>query len=75
MNLFFLYRERDKTARVMGPFHETYDVYLIPTGAYPSVRIGELKPRTAETVLIKFVNTLRLGGLLKASGIFYKPAV
>jgi amidase len=68
-------REWDKAARVMGRFHETYDIYLTPTTAYPPVRIGELQLKPAETLLIKIVNTLRLGGLLKASGIFDKLAV
>ncbi len=67
-------REWDKAARVMGRFHETYDVYLTPTMAYPPVRIGELQPKPAEKVLMKVVNTFGLGGLLKASGIVDKLA-
>jgi len=68
-------REWDKAARVMGRFHETYDVYLTPTVASPPVKIGELQPKPAEMVLIKAVNTLGLGGLLKASGIVDKLAI
>ena len=68
-------REWDKAARAMGRFHETYDVYLTPTVASPPVRIGELQPKPAEMLLIKTVNTLGLGGLLKASGIVDKLAV
>ena len=67
-------REWDKAARVMGRFHETYDVYLTPTMAYPPVKIGELQPKPAEIVLMKVVNTLGLGGLLKVSGIVDKLA-
>jgi len=59
----------------MGRFHETYDVYLTPTVACPPVKIGELQPKPAEMALIKAVNTLGLGGLLKASGIVDKLAV
>jgi amidase len=68
-------REWDKAARVMGRFHETYDVYLTPTLAYPPVKIGELQPKPAERVLINVVNALGLGSLLKASGIVDKLAV
>lgn len=67
-------REWDKAARVMGRFHETYDAYLTPTVACPPVRIGELQPKPAEMVLMKVVNTLGLGGLLKRTGIVDKLA-
>ena len=68
-------REWDKAARIMGRFHENYDVYLTPTLAYPPVKIGELQPKPAEKVLINVVNTLGLGRLLKASKIVDKLAV
>ncbi len=48
---------------------------MTPTVAYPPVKIGELQPKPAEMVLIKVVNTLGLGGLLKASGIVDKLAI
>jgi amidase len=67
--------EWELAARIMGRFHETYDIYLTPTLAYPPVKIGELKPKPIELILLKFVNTLGLGGLLKASGITDKLAV
>jgi amidase len=67
-------REWDKAARAMGRFHETYDVYLTPAVASPPVKIGELQPKPTEKVLIKTVNALGLGGLLKASGIVDKLA-
>jgi len=62
-------REWGVASRIMGQFHEAYDLYLTPTTAYPPVKIGELKPKPAERVLMKVVNTFGLGGLLKASGI------
>jgi amidase len=68
-------REWDKAARIMGRFHETYDIYLTPTLAYPPVKIGELQPKPAEKIFINIVNTLGLGRLLKASGIVDKLAV
>jgi amidase len=67
-------REWDKAARTMGRFHETYDIYLTPTVAHPPVKIGELQPKPAEMALMKVVNTLGWGGLLKRSGIVDKLA-
>ena len=68
-------RQWDVAARAMGRFHQNYDVYLTPTTAHPPVRIGELKPKPAEIALMKIVNTLGLGGLLKLSGITDKLAI
>jgi amidase len=68
-------REWDKAARVMGTFFETYDLYLTPTTARPPVKIGELKPKPAEVVLMKIVNGLGAGKLLKATGIVEQLAV
>ena len=62
------------TARIMGNFHQEYDLYLTPTLAYPPVKIGELQPKPAEKTMISFVNTLGLGGLLKASGMIDEMA-
>jgi amidase len=67
-------REWDKAARTMGRFHETYDIYLTPTVAHPPVKIGELQPKPAEMALMKVVNTLGWGGLLKRIGIVDKLA-
>ena len=61
--------EWELAARIMGRFHETYDIYITPTLAYPPVKIGELALKPIELALLKVVNTLRLGRLLKASGI------
>ena len=68
-------REWGIAARAMGRFHETYDIYLTPTVAYPPSKIGELKPKPAEMRLMKIVNSLGLGRLLKAAGIADKLAV
>lgn len=59
----------DHAARAMGLFFKSYDLYLTPTTAYPPARIAELQPKPAEALLIKCINTLRLGRLLKASGM------
>jgi amidase len=62
-------RRWDHAARKMGRFFKTYDLYLTPTTAHPPARIGELKPKPIESLMINTVNSLKLGWLLKASGI------
>ena len=68
-------REWELAARIMGQFHEAYDIYLTPTLAYPPVRIGELDPKPIERILMKVINSLGLGRLLIASGVIDKLAV
>jgi amidase len=68
-------REWELAGRIMGQFHETYDLYLTPTLASPPVKIGELIPKPIELVLLKVINALRLGRLLIASGVTDKLAV
>ncbi|MBW2635888.1 MAG: amidase [Deltaproteobacteria bacterium] len=53
----------------MGQFFKSYDLYLTPTIAYPPAKIGELQPKPAEVFMMKSVNALKLGWLLKASGM------
>lgn len=61
--------EWHRAARIMGAFHEKYDIYMTPTKAHPPVRVGELDPKPAEKALMSVVNRFGLGKLLKASGI------
>jgi len=68
-------REWNSFARVMGQFHQSYDLYLTPTTAALPAKIGELQPKGAEAAVLKIVNTLGLGSLLKASGIADKLAL
>jgi amidase len=68
-------REWELAGRITGRFHEKYDLYLTPTVAYPPVKIGELALKPIERVLLKVINSLRLGRLLIASGITDKLAV
>jgi amidase len=68
-------REWELAARIMGRFHEAYDIYLTPTLAYPPVKIGELDLKPIELVLLKVINALGLGRLLLASGAIDKLAV
>ncbi|MBU2647417.1 amidase [bacterium] len=68
-------REWDKAARVMGQFHQKYDLYLTPTMAAPPVKIGELKPKPVELMALRFINRFGLGRLLKVSGITDQLAI
>ena len=68
-------REWELAGRIMGQFHEKYDLYLTPTVAYPPVKIGELALNPIESIFLKVINSLRLGRLLIASGITDKLAV
>ena len=68
-------REWELAARIMSRFHETYDLYLTPTVAYPPVKIGELAPKPIERALLNVINALGSGRLLIASGVIDKLAV
>jgi amidase len=57
-------------SRAMGRFHRTYDLYLTPTTAQPPARIGELLPGPLEMAGMKTAGYLRLGLVLRKSGIF-----
>ncbi len=65
----------DEASREMARFHEKYDLYLTPTLAQPPVKIGALKPKPWEESVLKVINTLRLGRLLKLSGAVEKLAL
>jgi amidase len=68
-------REWELAGRIMGRFHEAYDLYLTPTIAYPPVKIGELALKPIEGILLKVINLLGLGRLLIASGVTDKLTV
>ena len=59
----------DRAARQMGLFFGKYDLYLTPTTAYPPAKIGELEPKASEIFMMKVVNGLKLGRLLKGLGL------
>jgi amidase len=59
----------DQTARQMGIFFQKFDLYLTPTSAYPPAKIGELQPKASELFLLKLINALKLGWLLKGTGL------
>ena len=62
-------------SRAMARFHQEYDLYLTPTLAQPPIKIGALKPKPSERAVLKVINTLRLGRLLKLSGAVEKLAL
>jgi amidase len=53
----------------VGRFHQTYDLFLTPTLAYPPVTIGDLQPKPYERLLMKTVNALGLGIVFIVSGL------
>ncbi|MBU2549127.1 MAG: amidase [Proteobacteria bacterium] len=67
-------RQWDKASRIMGRFFQKFDLYLTPTTAHLPARIGELKPKPAEAVLLSAVNALRAGWFLKATGLVEQMA-
>jgi amidase len=62
-------RKWDQAARQMGRFFQGYDLYMTPTTADLPAKICELVPKSHEAFLINSVNSLKLGWLLKASGM------
>lgn len=62
-------RRWDHAARIMGRFFNKYDLYLTPTTAYPPAKIGELDPKPIEIIMIKAINSLGMGWILKSLGI------
>lgn len=58
----------DTAARIMGNFHQTYDLYLTPTIAIPPAKIGELMPQFADKLGMVITLLLRIGTLAKMTG-------
>jgi amidase len=56
-------------ARALGRFHQSYDLYLIPSTAMPPSRIGELDMPAAQQAALKVILRLGVGRLLLGSGI------
>ena len=56
-------------ARALGRFHQSYDLYLIPSTAMPPSRIGELAMPAAQQAALKMILRLGAGKLLLNSGI------
>ena len=58
--------------RIMGAFHQTYDLYVTPVLAEPPSKIGSLLPSATEEMGLRWVEKLRAGKLLLRSGIIEK---
>ncbi|MCU0447512.1 MAG: amidase [Microscillaceae bacterium] len=67
-------RRWNELGRQMGHFHQKYDILLTPTLATPPYKIGELKNSPTEEAVIKLINRLGLGKLMKNSGAIPKLA-
>ena len=68
-------RTWDDLARTMGRFFENYDLFLTPTTAHPPAVIGDLSPRPYQVTIMKVVNSLRLGRLVKLSRLLDRMAL
>ena len=53
----------DSAARIMGQFHQKYDLYMTPTMSYPPAKIGELTPSDTEKRVVALIESLRAEGL------------
>jgi amidase len=62
---YVLARERwNEFARALGRFHQTYDLYMIPSVAMPPSKIGELDMPPGERRALGWILALGLGKLL-----------
>jgi amidase len=68
-------RQWNTFARQMGLFFRDYDLYLTPTTASPPPKIGALKPKPRDELLMKITNALNLGKLVRHSGVADKLAI
>ena len=65
----------NEAGRAMGRYFQNYDLYLTPSVATPPVKIGALLPNSFEKVSMGIINHLRLGKLLRATGLLEKVAM
>jgi amidase len=68
-------RTWDEAARILGAFHQTYDLYMTPTTASPPVKIGELMPSDLETIGMHLTHFFRIGRFVKLTGIVNEIAL
>lgn len=62
---YVIYRRQwNEFARALGRFHQSYDLYLIPSTALPPSKIGELAMPAAQQALLKLILRLGVGKLL-----------
>jgi amidase len=61
--------------RAMGEFHERYDLYMTPSTASPAIQLGSLAPTLPERLATKLVTALRVGGMVRSTGVTKKIAM
>jgi amidase len=61
-------------ARALGTFHDTYDLWLLPTVAGPPPRIGELALPKPQQMILPILRTLRAGRLMLKLGMLEQIA-
>jgi amidase len=61
-------------ARALGLFHETYDLWLLPTVAGPPPRIGELALPKVQQRILPILSKLRAGRLMLRAGMLEQIA-
>ncbi|WP_337172405.1 amidase [Gemmatimonas aurantiaca] len=62
-------RELQMAGRVVGRFHERYDLLLTPTLAAPPFTIGALQPTALERAALSVIGRFGLGNALRAAGM------
>jgi amidase len=63
------HRSWNDIARALGAFHQTYDLWLLPTVAGPPPRIGELALPKLQQRVLPVLRTLRAGRLMLKAGV------
>jgi amidase len=63
------HKQWNEFARALGRFHQTYDLYLIPSTAMPPSRIGEPRMPVAQQAALRVILRLGVGRLLLKSGL------
>lgn len=61
-------------SRALGAFHETYDLFLLPTVAAPPARIGELATPPGQLKAMALLKAVRGGRLMLRLGLLEKIA-
>ena len=61
-------------SRQIAPWFAGYDAFLTPTLAQPPLKIGALKPKAAEAVVLRVAQRLPIGGLLHKFGALNEMA-
>lgn len=62
-------KQWNEFARALGRFHQTYDLYLVPSTAMAPSRIGELDMPASQQAALKLILRLGVGRLLLGTGL------